>query len=528
MSETAHGKKPEEGVFDPAPVHRYSLEIPEEGLATLRDDRKEDNRRTYVKATFREGDLVLREVGVHLKGNSGSFRQLGEKPGFTIKFDHFVPGQKYRGLQKLSLNNSVQDPTYLSDLLGNELFRAAGIPAPRIGHALLTLNGKVQGLYVVLEAISHDFLRRSFGDPSGNLYKGAGDIDGDIFVDARSPSKSRADLKALVTAAAEPDRNQREKSMGALLDLDRFATFLALENMNWHWDGYSMAQNNFGIYHDPVSDRLVFFPHDQDQLFGEPEGSIYPKLNGLVARAFRSTPWGGRLYRERLAALQSKLLNDNVIAARLEALTKKINPVITEIDTQQGKAQLEAVTNLIQQIRKRSQSIGQQLRQPEPPPLAPLIFEGRIAKVAGWESRNSNGHLRFAHANTGGQEEKGALRISNVDQNPAGGSFRTSVILPAGRYRFGGLIKTKGVAAGREQEEKSQPEGAALRISGKQPPERVFGDQDWTWIEFGFEVAATEKVGDVKIGPVELICELQSSRGTAWFDEDSLEIIRNN
>jgi len=292
----ARGKKKDGGVFDPAPVHRYSLEIPEEGLAVLREDRKEENRRTYVKATFREDDVVIRDVGVHLKGSAGSFRQLGDKPAFTIKFDHFVPGQKYRGLQKLSLNNAVQDPTYLSDLLGNELFRAAGVPAPRIGHARLELNGKAQGFYVVLEAITRDFLRRSFGDPTGNLYKGSGDVDGELFVDPRSPSKDRADLKALTVAAAEPDRNKRRERMAAVLDLDRFASFLALETMHWHWDGYSMAQNNFDIYHDPVSDRLVFFPHDQDQLFGEPGGPIYPPLSGLVARAFRSTPWGGKLH----------------------------------------------------------------------------------------------------------------------------------------------------------------------------------------------------------------------------------------
>ncbi len=165
----AREPKEDEGVFEPAPVHRYSLDIPDEGLAVLREDRKEENRRTYVKATFREDALVLHDVGVHLKGGAGSFRQLGDKPAFTIKFDHFVPGQRYRGLQKLSLNNAVQDPTYLSDLIGNELFRAAGVPAPRIGHARLQLNGKEQGFYVVLEAITRDFLRRSFRDPSGNL-----------------------------------------------------------------------------------------------------------------------------------------------------------------------------------------------------------------------------------------------------------------------------------------------------------------------------------------------------------------------
>jgi hypothetical protein len=47
---------------------------------------------------------VIRDVGVHLKGSAGSFRQLGDKPAFTIKFDHFVPGQKYRELNDSTLS----------------------------------------------------------------------------------------------------------------------------------------------------------------------------------------------------------------------------------------------------------------------------------------------------------------------------------------------------------------------------------------------------------------------------------------
>ena len=521
------GKKRDEGVFDPAPVHHYSLEISDAGLTVLREDRKEENRRTYVRANFREGDLVLRNVGVHLKGGAGSFRQLGEKPAFTIKFDHFVDGQKYKGLQKLSLNNGVQDPTYLSDLLGNELFRAGGIAAPRIGHARVELNGKDQGFYVVLEAITRDFLRHSFNDSSGNLYKGGGDVDGELFVDPRSHSHDRADLKALTAAAAEPDRNLRRERLAAVLDIDRFASFLALETMNWHWDGYSMAQNNFDIYHDPVSDRLVFFPHDQDQLFGDPGGSIYPPLRGLVAQAFRNTPWGGKLYRERLTSLRAQLLEGDAVAKRLQELAAKINPVITVIDAEQGKAHREAVTGFIDRIRERSKSIREQLERPEPQQPKPLAFEGRKARISGWESRINLGQPRFARWENGGHETGSTLRISAPEKDKWCGSFRAAVILPPGRYYFGGLVQTRGVEPLEDAADQNQaPSGASLRISGKQPSQKLLGDQDWTWVQFEFHVEPTEGQGDSAVGHAELICELRASRGTAWFDEASLEIIR--
>ena len=515
----------DEGVFDPAPVHRYRIEIPEEGLAVLRKDhRQAENQRVYVKATLREGDVVYANVGIRLKGGEGSFRQIDDKPALTIKFDHFVPRQRYHKLQKISLNNAVQDPTYLSDLIGNELFRAAGVPAPRIGHARVELNGKDLGMYVVLEAITRDFLSRFFEDPTGNLYKGPGEVDGDIFVDPKSPSKDRADLKALAAAASEPDRDERETRMRAVLDLDRFASFLVMETINWHWDGYSMSQNNYDIYHDPRSNRLVFIPHDQDQLFGEPGGSIYPHLSGLVARGFRNTTWGEKAYRARLAALREQVFDRERLAKRIETLAAKIQPFIAEEDPEKGKAHKEEVAGWVERIRERSRSIQEQLQQPEPKPPMPLAFEGRIARLSGWESRTALGQPRFAVSDSGGHERGRALRISAPEEGASCGSFRTEVILPPGRYHFAGLVKTDGVKRFEENEADS-PSGACLRISGGQPSGKLLGDSDWTWVKFEFAVEATEGQGDSAVGHVELVCELKAAWGTSWFDEESLEII---
>ena len=73
----ARGKKKDEGVFDPAPVHRYSLEIPEEGLAVLREDRKEENRRTYVKATFGCSCIVGQCSAGRARGSGRQSRSYG-------------------------------------------------------------------------------------------------------------------------------------------------------------------------------------------------------------------------------------------------------------------------------------------------------------------------------------------------------------------------------------------------------------------------------------------------------------------
>jgi hypothetical protein len=35
-------------------------------------------------------------------------------------------------MEKFHLNNSVQDPTFMTELICGELFRQAGVPAPRV------------------------------------------------------------------------------------------------------------------------------------------------------------------------------------------------------------------------------------------------------------------------------------------------------------------------------------------------------------------------------------------------------------
>ena len=158
-----------EGLIEPDlfkggdPLH-IQLEIPADGLKSLRQE-----PRTYVRATIRAGTNVLHHVALRLKGRTGSFRGLDDKPAFTLDFDRFVPEQRLHGLSKIHLNNSVEDPSYLHEKLGAELFRTAGIPAPRVSHALVEMNGRRLGLYVLKEGFTPEFLAQHFRRTDGSF-----------------------------------------------------------------------------------------------------------------------------------------------------------------------------------------------------------------------------------------------------------------------------------------------------------------------------------------------------------------------
>ena len=257
-------------LFSTGAVCRLRIEIAAEDVARLRR-----NSREYVPAIVREGTNTYDKVGVHLKGATGSFRPLEDKPALTLHFGKFTPAQRFHGLQKLHLNNSVEDPSYLNELLGSELFRVAGVPAPRVTHALVELNGRKPSLYLLKEGFTEDFLGIYFQKPNGGLYEpGEGHDAGETLKLVSGDEPDQAALKALATAAREPNLRQRWQLLEQILDLERFVSFMAMEIMLCHRDGYCLARNNFRIYHNPGTGKVMFFPHGMDQLFGKADAAI--------------------------------------------------------------------------------------------------------------------------------------------------------------------------------------------------------------------------------------------------------------
>ena len=78
-------------------------------------------------------------------------RPLAGKSAFKIKFGEYVEDQRFQGLEEMTLNNMVQDPTMLRELLAYKAFRAAGLPAWRTGYSFLRIDGDAYGVYLNLE-----------------------------------------------------------------------------------------------------------------------------------------------------------------------------------------------------------------------------------------------------------------------------------------------------------------------------------------------------------------------------------------
>lgn len=344
-------------LFSKPKVLLLKIEIPSASLEALKKAPK-----TYVKGTVREGDKVYADAGIRLKGNA-AFQAQEKKPSLTIKFNEFTADQLFHGHGRLILDNAHQDPTYLSEAIGSEIFRGAGVPAARTTFARVELNGRDAGLYVVEQAINRDFLSGYFKKTKGNLYEGAhNDVTDKLEKDSGDSSTEQPDVKKLASATREADPAQRWKKLGAVLDMDRFISFAAAEVLTWHHSGYVMAQNNYRIYHDLISERLLFIPHGLDLLFNKPSGPLFPEWKGLVAKAVLDHPEGQRRYRERLAALLNGSCKAEALQARLNELAGTIRPVLASDSAGAGKFDA-ALKALQERIAQRAHFVEEELKK---------------------------------------------------------------------------------------------------------------------------------------------------------------------
>jgi hypothetical protein len=253
-------------------VLRFDLALSPQALASLSSDPY-----TPVQGSVTFEGITLEPVDINLKGQWGSLRYLPDgKSAFKVNLNAWLPGQHLRGLEKLTLNNMVQDPSCLHETFTYELARSAGAPAPRTAWAELYLNGVYRGLYLHVESPDDQFLARWFDDPNGNLYEGeyGQDVSRSYIASLDQDRQGaydvtdRSELYALADLIAQPASEALVPELETLVDVDKTLETFAVEAAVGHWDGYFYYPNNWRIYHDPSTGKLTVLMWGTDQTFG--------------------------------------------------------------------------------------------------------------------------------------------------------------------------------------------------------------------------------------------------------------------
>lgn len=354
---------------------------------------------TWFPATVTIDGETHTQVGVRKKGFIGS--QSSTKPALKLRFDKYVDDQSLGGvMQRMTLNNSVQDPSMINTCLALQIFAAAGNPASRCNFATVSVNGKYLGLYVHVEELKAPFLARHFDSADGNLYEGTisdftPTFRGTIEKKNNEDADDWSDVDAVVAAVADPSEAGWE-ALAAIVDLDRFLTYWATEVLVGHWDGYAGNRNNHQYYREPGG-RFVFIPWGPDGTFhldddpnpfdniSDPPPSVLA-LTALPKRLYLDDEWRGR-YVDRLKHLLDAVWHEDELLASVDRMAA----IVAEHALPDEQAEAAADTDRVRTfINKRRAEILDDLT-PEPPPWpAPA---GEI--IPGVEAEQVSVEVRF-------------------------------------------------------------------------------------------------------------------------------------
>lgn len=505
------GKSAKTGAADDAaardffggPIRSFRVELSPESLRSLRED-----ARKSVPATVRVGDERYESVAVHVKGSAGSRRGIDENPALTLNFSKLNPGQLFHGLKKIHLNNSVQDASRMNELIATELYRRAGIPASRVTHGWVTINGNDQGLYVVKEGFDKLWLRRNFADPSGNLYDGGflADVDGDLERDEGSGPLDRKDLRALAEAADTAGVAARRAALEKVLDLDQFTTFWALQDLLCDWDGYIFNHNNYRLYHEPRTGRFTFIPHGMDQMFGDLGFQLDRSASGLVARQVQEFPGFRDRLIDRVESLLTNVFTTNVVMQVFAETEARLRPAFASRPAEERERFLATFGETRSRALERIMNARQQtVSRPRP-----LEFDAAgVAVITGWVPRSESGRI----ASDAGPSPDGVQSLSMEVLKPGfTGAWRKRLRVPAGRYMWEARVRCSGVKA----REDAQGSGVGLRVAGRKRANSLAGDAGWTVLS-----EPIESEGDRTF---ELLVEMRAEAGKVWIDQGSLRL----
>jgi hypothetical protein len=468
--------------IDNSAVWNLSLEVSEENIQRLRKEPRKE-----VPARLRIGSQGPNDVLIRLKGH-GTFLPVDQKPSFTV-LSQKSPAPF--GTKKFHLNNSAEDPTYLKEIIGSEIFRAGGVPAPKVGHAEVLINGRPLGIYVLKEGFTEEFLAATVGEPVGFLYDTAEghDVDQPLEIDIGDPGPAREKLHELAAELNEPDHSRRLEKITALLDVNSILKFLALEIIICHWDGYGLSQNNFRLHFGGRTRQFRFLPTGMDQIFAKPDYPWNPPMAGLVAKSILELDAANTRYTHIFEATLSSL-NIQHLSNRITILRERLRPF-----TNRGEfAEIQRESDLlITNIANRVSSLRTQLAAPNP--TTPEFIKG-IAFLDEWQPLDAPERGQLL-------KERRGLRIVAGPKTSA--SWQTKVVLGPGVYRFSAGVSTRDVVAlpfGTRN-------GATIRVLGHDAiSESLKGTTD-SIINCRFQVAAKQSLT--------LVCELRASGGEAVF-----------
>ena len=263
-------------------MHQLSFTIDPAEYDAMVNTYTSSRKKTWLEVSVTIDGEKYEHVGIRFKGNSSLMGISLSSPPATVpwlvKMDKFVDGQDHKGLEEFVIRSN-NTSTSLNEAVALELLDLAGLASQDAIATAFSINGSDAVLRLVVEHLDDEWMKENF-DSSGALYKAesTGDYsyrgdDPNAYEDVfdQEAGKDNADLRPLIAFLKfinESDDTLFESDLPKLLDVDSFASYLAMQDLLNNFDDIDGPGNNSYLYYDTVIEQFTIVPWDYNLAFG--------------------------------------------------------------------------------------------------------------------------------------------------------------------------------------------------------------------------------------------------------------------
>jgi len=321
------------------------------------------NKKTY--------DITMTYRGNHTR----EFR----KKSYHIIFNTY--NEEFRA-KEIHLNAEYRDPSLIRNKLSFEFFQKIGCLVPQSTHVFLFINGKAEGVYLLIESVDQYFLKER-NLPLGPIFYGVnyhanfsllteeGDVKSSLLKGYETKEGSLEDEKDLEMFIAKINTLPREvfpEEISKVLNIRQFLLWLCGIICTQNFDGF---EHNYSLYKNTETNLYEMIPWDYDATFGRDCDGVKMEYDYIGIEGFNALT--ARIldikeFRQQYKTLMEKVLTHHFTPQSLEPM---INTMYEDIKdymkldpykSQSGVIKFEKEFDYIRQfIKDRNQYLKEQL-----------------------------------------------------------------------------------------------------------------------------------------------------------------------
>jgi Spore coat assembly protein len=129
--------------IDKNSIMTFEISVDEDSWLNMLDDALKEE---YISADITINGYKISNVGIRPKGNSSlssiAKDENTDRYSFKIKFDEYVEGQTWKGLDKIVLNSNYSDATSMKEYLSYDIMSYIGVNSPLFPTQIYQSMGK--------------------------------------------------------------------------------------------------------------------------------------------------------------------------------------------------------------------------------------------------------------------------------------------------------------------------------------------------------------------------------------------------